>query len=138
MWAIVATLVVIIFIILGFAVLGSPRTQRLMRYDDQKISDLQNMQWQVISYWQTNGTIPQSLPNIPPDLQNQTPYEYRGTGNMTFEICAVFNMSRRGGTAPYEPAVSKVGMNENWNHPSGRHCFSRIIDPVAYPTQVRG
>ncbi|MFH0804126.1 MAG: DUF5671 domain-containing protein [Candidatus Zambryskibacteria bacterium] len=151
MWLIATGIIVLVFIILGFSVLGSPQTQRLLRYDNQKITDLQNIQWQVISYWQMNGTIPASLGEItnnqsyvviPKDPQSKVSYEYKGTGNMTFELCAEFNkesmVSQNVEAIPLGYAKGSIIQNENWNHKAGHQCFSRIIDPVVYPTQVRG
>lgn len=155
MWLIAVGIIVLVFIILGFSVLGSPQSQRLLRYDNQKITDLQNIQWQIISYWQMNGTIPASLGEIvnsqpyvvvPKDPQSKVSYEYRGTGMMTFELCAEFNKeSMATNQNQYEVAPVGVGygktdviQNYNWNHKTGRQCFSRIIDPAIYPTQVKG
>lgn len=155
LWTVCVSVIVLLCIILGFGVLGSPRSQRLIRYDNQKISDLQNVQWQVISYWQTNGALPKSLAdiaasqpyiNIPKDSQSQVGYEYRVTGDMTFELCAEFNredLQRDTKTKGYMPSGAvydkyDVIQNNIWNHGAGRTCFSRVIDPEIYPTQVRG
>ncbi|MEK7200622.1 MAG: DUF5671 domain-containing protein [Patescibacteria group bacterium] len=152
MWLIGVGIVILISIILGFSILGSPQTQRLIRYDNQKITDLQNIQWQVISYWQMNGTIPTNLKELektqqyilPTDPQSKTDYEYKKTGEMTFELCSDFsseNMTNQNNmaVAPVNyPVKGGIIQNENWNHKAGRQCFERVIDPVAYPTQVRG
>ncbi len=140
-WAIVSGIVILVFIIIGFSVIGSPQTQRLMRHDDQKVADLQNLQWQVINYWQMNGTIPETMPNIAIDQQSKKPYEYKKTGAMNFELCAEFNKENKmqnGSLA--EGPYYKGGMspNDNWDHATGRNCFSRVIDPLMYPTQIRG
>jgi len=138
LWATVVGVIIIISIILGFSVLGSPQTQRLLRYDNQKVMDLQNLQWQVINYWQMNGSIPSTMPNMPLEM------EYKKTGNMTFELCANFNrasmMQPRINSAPLEGPYYKGGMmpNDIWDHSMGQHCFERTIDPIQYPTQVRG
>lgn len=152
MWLIGVGIVILISIILGFSILGSPQTQRLIRYDNQKITDLQNIQWQVISYWQMNGIIPTNLKELektqqyilPTDPQSKTDYEYKKTGEMTFELCSDFsseNMTNQNNmaVAPVNyPVKGGIIQNENWNHKAGRQCFERVIDPVAYPTQVRG
>ena len=152
MWLIGVGIVILISIILGFSILGSPQTQRLIRYDNQKITDLQNIQWQVISYWQMNGTIPTNLKELektqqyilPTDPQSKTDYEYKKTGEMTFELCSDFsseNMTNQNNmaVAPVNyPVKGGIIQNENWNHKAGRQCFERVIDPAAYPTQVRG
>ena len=141
--AIGSAAIILIFIIAGFSVLGSPKTQRLLRLDNQKITDLQNLEWQVINYWQTNGMIPDLLPNISADQQTGTPYEYKKTGGMEFELCAVFNAENEAAPNTKTPsAVYPGGMgmpiNENWNHSIGHQCFSRTIDPIVFPTQVKG
>lgn len=153
--SILLAVIILIFIFIGFNVLGSPKTQKLIRYDNQKIQDLQNIQWQVISYWQTNGLLPTSLSDvtasqtynkIPTDPQTQTTYEYRKTDTMNFELCAEFNKENSDVNIKYG---SDIGMpsiggksdylqNNNWNHGAGRICFPRVIDPEIYPTQVRG
>lgn len=157
MWTIVVGLAILISIILGFAILGSPRTQRLIRYDAQKVSDLQSIQWQVISYWQEKGVIPVHLGELegmqqyyraPLDSQFEKEYEYRKTGEMTFELCADFNKETPDdpsyGSYPYYersaayPTKGGIIQNDNWQHSAGRQCFQREIDPVAYPTRVRG
>jgi len=155
-WAIAISVIILVSIILGFSVLGSPQTQRMIRYDNQKISDLQNIQWQIISYWQMNGTIPQNLSEIssdqqyfviPTDPQSRESYEYKATGLMTFKLCANFNQTDETNQYQYAdvapmgyPASTKISViqNNNWNHQAGQQCFSRVIDPVAYPTQVKG
>jgi hypothetical protein len=154
-WSIAVGLIILIGIILGFSVLGSPQSQRLIRYDNQKVADLQNIQYNaVISYWQINGMLPASLSDIsatqtytviPKDPQSQTTYEYKKTDTMTFELCAEFNKENLTNQNQYGvampttyPVKGTIIQNDNWNHPAGRSCFSRVIDPVAYPTQVRG
>jgi hypothetical protein len=153
MWAISVGVVILISIILGFGVLGSPQSQRLLRYDNQKVTDLQNIQWQVISYWQMNGAIPADLNEIkkqqnvvvPTDPQSKQDYEYKKTDTMNFELCATFNQQNMTNQNQYPvaapvtyPAKGGIIQNDNWNHSAGRECFERVIDPVVYPTQVRG
>ncbi len=155
-WLGISAVLVLGSIIWGFAVLGSPWTQQMIKYDNQKVSDLQNIQQQVISYWQTNGMIPTSLSDIsssqpyniiPKDPQSKTTYEYDKTGVMTFDLCAEFNKENVNQNQ-YPPALvtTPIGypvkgiviQNDNWNHPAGHQCFSLVIDPIAYPTQVKG
>ncbi len=156
-YTIIVICVLVATIIWGFSVFGSPKTQRLFRYDNQKITDLQNIQWQIISYWQTNGIIPADLEDlesngefakygkiiIPTDTQLEKSYEYRPTGLMNFELCADFNNENTTNQYQYldvAPISAKesVIQNNNWNHQSGRQCFPRVIDPIAYPTQIKG
>jgi len=47
-----AIAIVMISLVVGFIVMGSPSTQRAKHYDDQRVSDLQNINYQIINYWQ--------------------------------------------------------------------------------------
>lgn len=142
LWAIIVAVIILVFIILGFGILGSPKEQRFLRQDAQKVSNLQEIQWQVINYWQTYGSIPETLPNIPLDPQTGNPYVYKRTGNMTFQLCAEFNRESPYGDNVRVPEVAYplkgVMPNDNWEHSAGLQCFDRKIDPIAYPTQIRG
>lgn len=137
---IVVSVVILAAIIWGFMVMGSPQTQRLIRQDNQKITDLQNLQWQVINYWQVNGEIPQKWTAQMVDSQTGQPYVYEKTGNMTFKLCAQFNREKTYDRPVGDPiySVPKIPVSENWTHGVGNQCFERTIDPIAYPTQVRG
>lgn len=150
-WTTAASLMLLVAIFLGFGVLGSPREQRQVRYDNQRVEDLQSIQWRVISYWQMKGMLPQDLSELDRFDQNITPvdpeakvrYEYRVLEPMKFELCAQFNkedMKRDMMYSGYMMDYGKVGViqNNSWNHKMGRHCFTRVIDPAVYPTQVRG
>lgn len=140
-WAIVALLVVLISIILGFLVTGSPRTQQLMRYDDRKVADLQNIQNQVISYWQSKSALPQNLSDLkdslsynvmPVDPQTGASYVYTKKGDLSFTLCAEFNRAlsledKR--TYGYDKYMD----NDRWFHEKGYQCFERTVDPERYP-----
>src|SRR3989344_3324605 len=63
-YRIIAFVIVVGSIIWGFSVLGSPRTQRLLKYDEQKISDLQNINNEITNYYSTQGTLPVDLTAI--------------------------------------------------------------------------
>ena len=134
----------------GFLVIGSPTDARLMRFDDQKQNDLATIQWQVVNYWQQKEKLPTTLAEladplsgamIPLDPQSGAAYQYRTTGALSFELCAVFNRatgSQPGGTGPSLGAVPVAypkggGLDENWQHDVGTACFARTIDPQKYP-----
>lgn len=133
-------------IIWGFAVLGSPRTQQLIKYDQQKMTDLQNIASQVEYYYQMKNVLPASLSDlatsnnyyaIPTDLQNKKPYEYKKTGNSTYEICAEFNKeSAKNNGGHTQPTYSNYGLIY-WNHPAGRYCFTQTVQTVNTPNSYQ-
>lgn len=130
----------------GFLIMGSPAHVRLLRFDDQKVSDLQNIQWQIINYYQTKEKLPATLAEtydpisgsvIPTDPQGGV-YKYEVKGKLTFELCATFNADGGDQNNYARPAlVNEVSvgdvMNQPWYHGSGETCFTRTIDPERYP-----
>ena len=129
----------------GFYLAGSPQNQRLVRFDDQKISDLQMIQSQLVNYWQQKGTLPATLDAlndpissfaVPMDAQTHQPYEYRVTAAHAFQICATFN--RPSLASPVSPIPGNdLNASSNWQHGAGRVCFDRSIDPVLYPVNSK-
>jgi len=143
-WRIGAIVLVVGSIVLGFTVIGSPRTQRLVRYDSQKVSDLQNIQSQVLSYWQMKKSLPTNVNDlnddlsyfvIPTDPETDLQYEYSVVSPTTFKLCATFNLDSNAKNANDINAgrYDMMGTNENWNHQAGKQCFERTIDPERYP-----
>lgn len=149
-WMGAAAIVIAATIIAGFFVIGSPQTQRKIKYDEQRVQHIQNIQSQIINYWQAKGIVPMALSDledslsyasIPVDPETEVSYEYRKTGPIAFELCANFNLSSQeamGATraipaTPYPYVEKPYGPSENWDHPAGNYCFKRKIDQDLYP-----
>lgn len=144
---------VLVAIIAGFFIVGSPQQLRAQKQDAIRLQDLQNIQWQIVNYWQQKEKLPASLDDlydpisnsiIPVDPRTRQPYEYRMTGGMSFELCATFvregdsTMQRRVLYSEPMPA-SALGkpLSDNWQHGAGRVCFTRAIDPERYPPYAK-
>lgn len=141
---IIASTAMLASIVSGFFIIGSPMTQRKVRFDDRRVMDLQNIQWQVINYWQAKEQLPSTLEDLkndisgyaaPKDPERGEVYEYKVIASQKFELCATFNLptrkpEARSGSYPYAPYPAE---GENWTHAEGRVCFSRMIDPDQYP-----
>ena len=142
----IATLAVIIA---GFFIVGSPMQARDIRVDMQRVSDLQNIQSQIVSYYQMKEELPTGLSELsdplsyftlPLDPVSGADYGYRKIDDLSFEVCAVFaregkDMTGRGGfegdiSSPYP---GPDGSLQNWMHGAGEQCFTRTIDPERYP-----
>jgi hypothetical protein len=150
-WRIGAVALVVVSLVWGFSVLGSPAKARDLRFDAQKVNDLQNIQWQVISFWQQKEKLPASLAEledpissnpIPVDAESGNGYEYRVTGALSFELCAEFNRpTDERAIASDKMMASSIypyeGANANWKHDAGRTCFERTVDPERYPPVVK-
>lgn len=147
------SVVVLISIVSGFFIIGSPQTLRDLRFDQNKINDLQNIQWQIVDYWQQKGSVPASLEDlkdpirnytVPMDRQTGEQYTYRKRSGLSFELCAEFNLeSRDGFIGKGERIARPVKIAEpfgleggNWQHTAGETCFERIIDPDLYSART--
>jgi len=137
-YEIISIVLVLLAIIGGFYHLGSPFTQRDIVLDQQRVSDLQEMQWRIVNYWQSKEMLPESLEaledsiggfNVPVDPETEESYVYLVTGDMSFELCATFERESIG--VAQQPRIK--GFEDNWGHGSGKHCFERDIDPDLYP-----
>lgn len=136
-------ILVLATIVAGFFLMGSPSQVRLYRFDEQKVSDLQNIQWQVVNYWQQKTTLPKSLGDLedpisgfiaPKDPQTGKDYEFSLGEGMTFKLCAEFNAESREQTRDRMVAAYPYdSLDGNWKHGTGRTCFERTIDPERYP-----
>jgi hypothetical protein len=139
-----AAIVVLVSIASGFFMMGSPATVRMMRLDDQKVSDLQSIQSQVTYYWQSKQKLPENSRELedplmgfvlPKDPQSMQDYGYRITkAPYSFEVCADFNLASE--TYDTDKTVARhVGgaEAETWKHTAGQNCFERTIDPDKYP-----
>lgn len=131
----------------GFLIVGTPQDIRSFRNDEQRVSDLQSIQYQVLNLYQQKGTLPEDLSALsdplsgfmtPVDPLTGLPYTYTVTEPLTFELCAAFekptqNREGQGSYPSRDVAYPGFGMDENWQHETGETCFSRTIDPERYP-----
>lgn len=138
----VVVAIIIAAIILGFYTAGSPRTQRLMRLDDQRIDDLTTIQYTLSNHYRNKQALPETLIelndplvsiSIPTDPGTGAAYEYERTDEATFRLCATFALPQIivGEDADLSDyTVRRLAEEaEQWPHDIGRTCFTREIDP---------
>jgi len=144
-WAV--GVLVVLTIASGFLIIGSPQSQRNLRLDEQRVSDLQGLQWQVVSYWQHKGSLPATVADlndpianysVPTDPQTGATYTYKRMSPLDFELCATFGAPSQGQdavTVPEPAGLSSTGASktDSWQHVAGNVCFDRSIDPQLYP-----
>lgn len=142
-----SSVLVLAVIVAAFFIVGTPNSARLMQFDQQKISDLQGIQSQIVNYWQRKEALPNSLSDlndpisnymIPSDPETNKSYEYivKDEGNLSFELCATFNKEGKdqyNQARPVSVGTAVKGYSESWQHPSGKFCFERTIDKQLYP-----
>ena len=146
--------IVLVFgaVIAGFFIVGTPADARNRQFDQQKISDLQNIQWQIVNYWQRTESMPENLSQladpiggyqVPKDRQTGESYKYELTGTKSYKFCATFNLKSSDRaypvnygkgqdlTSPYP--LGSTDAPEFWKYEKGETCFTRTIDPKLYP-----
>lgn len=129
-WLLAGIVVVVVAaVVAAFFVLESPAEERRRRLDEQRVADLQALANSVDAYWSREDVLPADLGTLDGwegfdaprhDPVTDAPYEYRVTGDSTFELCATFatdtpdHETRR----PVWPHQGRF-----WHHPAGDHCF---------------
>lgn len=135
-------IVIVSSIVWGFSVLGSPYTQRLYKYDDQRLSDLQNIDGFITNFYAIQRVLPASLDEsmtvlnnsyttLPYDPETKQSYEYEKTGKNTYNLCATFNKPSLEASKP-NIYMRPLGY-QSWVHPAGYFCFNQTIIPANYP-----
>ena len=113
--------VVLLAIVIGLAVIGSPADERARRLDERRVRALQGLAGAVDEYWRVRGSRPavdcgtdaRSPSHRRHERSGQrTECVYRTVTDRTYQLCADFERQSAG--------VSDARL---WAHPSGRHCF---------------
>ena len=134
-FSVISSAVVIGAIVWGVAVVGTPRTARLQRFDQQRVQDLQTIFREVQALChdpdikdRLKRPLPATLDELAllarterinlTDPETSQRYEYTVTGQTTYELCATFSLQRDSDLQVF------------WNHPTGRYCFTvDALDP---------
>ena len=135
-----ASILVILAIWFSFSVMGSPAKQRMLRLDDRRVGDLQNMQYQVINYWQQKEKLPTALTDlsnpitgyslpVPPMFEKGEKYEYTVKSPLTFELCATFDLPIPKGWREY---------GGGGIIPMSRIAYEKDVSMTSYPYSVPG
>ena len=147
MFSWIISAIVVLAVVWGFVIIGSPFAQREKRFDERRVQDLQVIQSQVVNYWQRKVFLPRALSDledtisgftVPRDPETGDEYEYIVTREkeIEFQLCAIFrgaDMNSAGSDSVTKPVFVRGEYNENWQHETGRFCFTRTIDPDLYP-----
>jgi len=115
-----ATVAVVAVVIVGFRLLGSPGTQRMMQADLRTVRSLADLAQQINGRWARAGDLlPGDLKDFPNsvtrDLATGKPIGYRVKSVRDYELCATFARDNRN-----DPAINTA---DPWIHPKGDYCF---------------
>ncbi len=129
------SVVVIAAVVWGVALVGSPATARLQRFDHQRLEDLRTIHRELQSLChdpdlkdQLKRELPGTLEELAMlarierinlnDPETNQPYVYSVRDGTSYELCATFSRERDSDVAVF------------WNHREGRHCFTfDALDP---------
>ncbi len=134
--AIITSVIVLGAIVVGLVVVGSPAKERAHKRDQQRISNLQEIENDIVIYWQAKKALPPGLADlndatrgitIPTDPQTKSSYVFKTIDSLKFQLCATFEQDGKG-TPNYRTS------DDNWDYHVGQTCFDRTIDPAFYPT----
>lgn len=130
---------VLLAVITGLVVVGSPASEQARRLDSERINHLSMIQSYTRDYWIKTNRLPATLDElrdplmgieIPRDPETGAPYEYRVLGPLSFELCATFDSAGQGDRAyPNAPITPQGELEGSWSHDAGRTCFTRTINP---------
>lgn len=113
-------------VVAGMVVAGPPAKGRMQRLDHVRAGDLRSIAASIDTFWHSHERLPDSLGELVADPRAQVsiddpeselPYEYRITGEDSYELCAVFALA----SISDNPAADAF-----WLHDAGRHCFSLV------------
>ena len=127
-----ALLIVVVLVVAGCVVYaltltGSPGSQRDMRLDERRVSELSNIAMNIDLFWDLNRELPDDFDDMPSptyyvdsvdDPVTGVRYEYRVLEAPRYELCAVFSTDTTGAVH------GDRGFSERrWDHQEGRNCF---------------
>jgi hypothetical protein len=118
--AIVATIVVVGVVGVGWHVLGGPGTQRKVQADLRVVHTLGELAQQIDLRWgSSDKVLPPDLENYP-DSQKQNPIThsaitYRRKSDSKYELCTIFTTDSRN--------LPTQNGSDFWAHPKGDYCF---------------
>jgi hypothetical protein len=134
-FSVTSSVVVFVAVVWGFALVGSPGTTRLQRFDQQRMDDLRTIFREVQSLCRDpdikdalKRPLPETLDELAvlarherinlTDPETGQRYGYTVKDGRTYELCVTFSLER------------DSDMHVFWNHASGMHCFTvKVLDP---------
>ena len=117
--------VVVAAVVAGLLVLGSPRDERARRFDESRLTDLQQLRTAIDQHYRREGSLPDSLEELarrsPLPVRMTEPeggrlYDYDVIDSTAYRLCATFNF-------PSPETDGARFASGSWAHGAGRQCF---------------
>ena len=134
--------VIVLAVGYGIFLAGSPATQRILQFDQRRVSDLQQISFAIDAYWGRNEKPPETLEDLKDsryfirsitDPATEEPYEYRILSGTTYELCAVFEKD----SFEQRKEFGKPFSEQVWEHGVGKTCFGREIREVRLIPEIK-
>jgi hypothetical protein len=125
-FSIATTLIVLLVIGVGLAMIGSPEKARRDRLDEQRIRELKTISIAIENYRTHHASLPPNLsaliqPNEPvlhlQDPKSGSFYDYQPHGQNSYELCATFQTK-------LDIKTDDNRFGAFWFHGLGKHCFN--------------
>jgi hypothetical protein len=141
-YRVIAFVIILGSIVWGFQVLGSPMTQRMYKYDTQRVSDLESIDSLITNYYAITRKLPATMDEslkalntsystIPTDPETKEAYVYTKTRTLTYDLCATF---KKASPEQGKPNIYARPLGyQSWQHGAGYFCFNQTINPKNYP-----
>jgi len=123
-------------VLYGLILVGTPAQQRLLQFDERRVSDLQQITFAIDAYWDRNKKLPESLEDLRDpryylqsiaDPKTGDPYEYHALSETGYELCAAFEVD----SSQIQEEFPKPFSAELWDHGVGRTCFPlEVREPI--------
>ena len=134
-WIIIG--IIVLAVVYGIFLAGSPATQRALQSDKVRESHLQQISFSIDEYWARNQKLPQALGELQgsryyfvesiTDPITKEPYQYQVLGEKQYELCAVFDLTSQERSARLRFPLKA------WEHEAGETCFDLEIQPRISP-----
>jgi hypothetical protein len=138
-----AAVIIAAVLIASLGYIQTPTEVREVKADQETVNDLQDIQWRIEDFYQTNELLPVDLETLygafgaPAATEGRSGYVYEVTGETTYKICAEFNRNVNELQQQYRPVPMGnsvgIGNNYNWDYRAGEWCFNRVIDKELKP-----
>lgn len=134
--------VVLLTLIYGFTVSGSPFGSREKKLDSARVNNLYNLSSSIESYYSTNKKLPKDLSVLPnyssstdsmKDPETNTPYEYGVVSETSYKLCALFSSELTQNDKDSSLTSLYTG-DKKFYHPKGYHCFTLNLPSYLVPT----
>ncbi|MFA6321927.1 MAG: DUF5671 domain-containing protein [Candidatus Buchananbacteria bacterium] len=127
----ITTVAVIVVSFVGsFFIVESPAMARKRAYDATRLNDLSTIKYSVDNYYQEYKKLPDTLDALKTnnaylkivDPKSNQPYEYQVIDQITYELCANFDLSNKNIT----PDATNYYLGDGqFLYDAGRNCFTR-------------